>query len=342
MVCLDKVQRILIIKLRYIGDVLLVTPVIESLKRGIPHAAVAMLVNAGTEEVLGNNPYLDELFLVPRDRSWRRQLTLIHTLRSRRFDLVLDLTDGDRAAILGFLSGAGYRVGYDSEERLRGNLYHLTIRGDRDKMHVVDYHLRALETIGCTVEQRLPRIYPSGRERAFAEQLLEREGMLAGKHFAVIHPTARRWFKAWPLENFIELARGLHAKLGLSIVVVGGPEVMPLADRMMGACGPWCVTVAGRTGLLQLAALLERAALFVGNDAGPMHIAAAVGTPVVGLFGPTSPEVWGPVGVGHRVLWKQMDCTACWHHDCRQGELNCMRQISVEEAYDAARAVLNA
>ena len=342
MIQLDKAQRILVIKIRYIGDVLLVTPVLESLKQAFPQVSASMLVNAGTEGVLANNPFLEEVFLVPEGKSWGRHIALIHTLRSRKFDMILDLTDGDRAAVVGFLSGAKYRVGYNSEQRWRGTLYHRIVQGDRHEMHAVDYHLRALEAVGCKIDCRNPRIYPSKQDHAAADQLLKERGISPDKPWIALHPGARHWFKAWPEENFIELAGRLHAEHHLSILVVGGPKETEMADCIVKACGPWADTVAGRTTLLQLGALLGRASFFVGNDAGPMHIAASVGTPVLALFGPTPPAVWGPLGEGHRVIWKKIDCTDCWRDGCQRGELNCMRQIGVDEVYEAARDVLNA
>jgi predicted lipopolysaccharide heptosyltransferase III len=340
MLDLAKVRQILVIKLRYIGDVLLCTPAIESLKKSFPEASITVMVNAGTEEILRRNPYLDHVVALPQNKEWRSQMDLIRGLRSKRFDLALDLTDGDRSAILGFLSGASYRVGFNSEHRWRGILYHQVIEADRQGMHAVDYHLEMVQAMGCKVDHQGPRLYPSDQDRLVVERALFEKGLPVNGPFIVMHPGSRWWFKSWPSERFINLAEQLHETLGYSVVMVGGSKDMRAAEEIVSACGSWVKTLAGQISVLQLAALVQRAALFVGNDAGPMHIAAAMGTPVVALFGPTDPRVWGPWGIGHEVIWKQMDCNPCWQSDCQRGELNCMRQITVDEVRHAVTKTL--
>ena len=345
---LERIRRILIIKLRYIGDVLLSTPVIQALKQNIPRAAIIMVVNQGTEGVLKNQPGLDEAWVFPvkgeLGGGWlfrmRQQMKLIRHLRRQRFDLLIDLTDGDRAAILGFLSGAAYRVGFNSEGRWRGALYHQVVQAERDKLHAVDYHLEAVRAIGCKADHQNPSLYPSEADRSAVDHLLAKMGLSTKSVFILLHPGSRWWFKSWPVEKFIDLAKRIHGVLGYSVVVVGGPKDIESAERIVSACGPWAKSVAGQITVLQLAVLAQHGQLFIGNDAGPMHIAAAVGTPVVALFGPTDPRMWGPLGQGHEVIWKQVDCNPCWRSDCQRGELNCMRQITVDEVWDAARRIL--
>jgi predicted lipopolysaccharide heptosyltransferase III len=340
MLDLAKVRQILLIKLRYIGDVLLCTPVIESLKKSLPEASVTMLVNAGTEEILSHNPYLDDVAVVSQNKNWRDQIDLIHRLRSKHFDLALDLTDGDRSAILSFLSKASYRVGFNNENRWRGILYHQVVKADRQGMHAVDYHLEMVQAIGCKVEHHGPRLYPSDQDRLVIDRVLLEKGLLINSPFIIFHPGARWWLKSWPLERFIDLAKRMHESLDYSVVVVGGKKDVKAAGEIVSACGSLAKTLAGQLSVLQLALLAQRAALFVGNDAGPMHIAATMGVPVIALFGPTDPQVWGPWGKGHEVVWKRMDCSPCWRSDCQRGELNCMRQITVDEVWDAVTRIL--
>jgi heptosyltransferase-3 len=337
---LRAVRNILIIKLRYIGDVVLTTPAVEALDRALPDATIDMLVNEGTEEVLRNNPHVDAVRVVPRSMGWR-QIGLIRELRRRRYDLILDLTDGDRAAILGFLSGAPRRVGFNHEGRWRGILYHQIVAADRPMLHTIDYHRTMLREIGCDVDPKTPRLYPSDRDRARAGALLRGIGIGENDPIFLISPGARWWFKSWPAERFGKLAGEIHRAFGLSAVVVGGGKDRKDAEEIIASCGPRAGSLAGETTILDLAGLAERAKFFVGNDAGPMHIAAAMGTPVVALFGPTDPRMWGPVGEGHRVLWKGVDCSPCWRdHDCGRGDFNCMRQITVSETLEAVRSLM--
>jgi predicted lipopolysaccharide heptosyltransferase III len=338
---LDKVRRILVIKLMYLGDVLLSTPVLESLKKNLAGAAITMVVNSGTEEVLRHNPYLDEVCVVPRVKTWRNLVDCIRRLRSRHFDLALELTDGDRAALLTFFSGAPYRVGFNGGRRWRGICFHQAVQADRSAMHAVDYHLRIVETIGCVPDHHGPRLYPSAQDRFAAERILRDNGLSPESPFLLLHPGARWWFKSWPLDRFVELARRVHEAFGYAVVVAGGSQDIDAAGAIVSGCGVWAKSVAGQTTVLQLAELARRALLFVGNDAGPMHMAAAMGTPVVALFGPTNPRVWGPWGRGHEVIWKSTDCAPCWRADCRRGELNCMRQITLTEVWGVVERMVS-
>jgi len=337
---LNSVRKILIINLKYIGDVLLCTPVVEALKSELKDVSVAMLVKEGTEAVLYNNPYLDGIFVINSQWRWGRQFRLIRMLRSWNFDMAIDLTDGDRSAVLAILCGADYRIGFNHEQRWRGALYHRIVTTNRDKVHAVNYFLEAVKAVGCNVHHADPHVYPSLVDRYVVDQLIQEKGLSTNMPFVVLHPGARWWFKSWPVERFIDLAKRIQKELGFSVVVVGGSNDVETADKIVSQCGQWAISVAGQITLLQLAALIKQALLFVGNDAGPMHIAAAVQTPVVGLFGPTDPHVWGPWGAVHGVIWKQVDCAPCWKHDCQRGDLNCMRQISIDEVWESVNKVL--
>ncbi|MGH7410142.1 MAG: glycosyltransferase family 9 protein, partial [Candidatus Methylomirabilis sp.] len=149
------------------------------------------------------------------------------------------------------------------------------------------------------------------------------------------------WFKAWPVERFAELADRLAGVAGCRVLLGGDVRERELAEAIRAQSRVAPTVLAGRTTLRQLAAVLKRCALFVGNDNGPMHMAAALGTPVVALFGPSAPEVWGPRGSHTEVLYKGLDCRRCFHPTCTRGEQSCMKQISVDEVFAAARKVLS-
>ncbi|MBI3780590.1 MAG: glycosyltransferase family 9 protein [candidate division NC10 bacterium] len=268
-------QRILVIKLRYLGDVLISTPVVTSLRAAFPRAHLSMLVNPGTEAMIAHNPHLDEVLVVERSASSLRQLRFVLGLRRRHFDVVIDLTDGDRAAILSRVTGAAIRVGFNREGLWRGRLY----------THVVPLQ-----------QQPIPMR-----------------------------------FKSWPSERFASLIGYVQEKLGMKVVLLWGNQEREIAKAILEQLGSARRSLVGRLGILELAALLRRATLFVGNDNGPMHIAAAMGTAVVGLFGPSDPVVWGPAGQGHAILYKGIDCRPCFPGGCRRGEGNCMRLIGLEE-----------
>jgi predicted lipopolysaccharide heptosyltransferase III len=346
----EAVRSVLVVKLRYIGDVLLSTPVFRGLREAFPRVTTTALVNAGTEEVLLHNPDVDEVLVVDRlagktgsrGRRWAEQLRLVRRLREGRFDLALDLTDGDRAAFLTWASGARVRVGFNREERFRGRAYHWVVPAWSGRRHAVEADLEALRTLGLQVRAVAPTLGLPPEAEAAADGLLARKGVARNRDLILIHPGARWWFKAWPPERFAALADAIEEELGAQALIAGGPGDVATVEAIRRQMRRPAISLAGETSVLQLAVVLKRCRLFVGNDNGPMHVAAAVGTPVVALFGPTDPAEWGPWGEGHVVLYKGLDCRECWRRSaCWRGEGNCLRQITADEAMSAVRRAWN-
>ena len=333
-------SNILVIKLRYLGDVLLSTPVLASLRAAFPSASLSMLVNRGTEAMIAENPHLDEVLIVERAESLLHQLEFVTALRRRRFDLVLDLTDGDRAAILSRLTGAAVRAGFNREGRWRGRLYTHLVPVREQPIPMVRQHLMALEMLGIPAAPSLPVLRVRKSDEAAAGAALAAIAIAPDERFVAVHPGARWWFKSWPAERFAGLVEFIQGKLGLKVVLLGGEQEQGIARAILDQVEIGCRSLVGRLELLELAAVLRQASLFVGNDNGPMHIAAAMGTPVVGLFGPADPRIWGPAGQGHAVLYKGVDCTPCFPGGCRRGEENCMRLITLDEVIPVVERIL--
>jgi ADP-heptose:LPS heptosyltransferase len=156
----------------------------------------------------------------------------------------------------------------------------------------------------------------------------------------ILQPGARYWFKAWPPERFAELADRLTSHYGCQVLIGGSNQDIAIAQqiRQMAKSNP--IIMAGRTTIKQFAAIAKKSALFVGSDGGAMHIAAAVGTPVVALFGPSNPVEWGPRGGPVEVLYKGLDCRICFHPTCERGERNCMRLITIDEVEPASKRLI--
>jgi predicted lipopolysaccharide heptosyltransferase III len=332
-------DRILVIKLRYVGDVLLATPVLSRLREGFPKAHIAMLVNPGTDGVVREHPALDDVLVVERGNP-ARQWRFARELRARRYDLVIDLTDSDRSALLARLSGAPVRLGYNSEGRWRGCLYTRIVEADRFGMHQVRYHLRATEALGLMGPPPPPALMISQEARSAADRLLKEAGIDASRPLVCLHPGARWWFKSWPAERFAALADRVQTETSAQALFLGGEPERGVAGRIAESMKTPFRSLVGRMGLQELAAMLARAALMVSNDNGPMHMAAALRVPVIGLFGPSDPAVWGPWGDGHRTFYKGLDCRACFHPDCFRGEQNCMKLIALDEVWEAVREKL--
>ena len=322
-------KRILLIKLRYIGDVILSTPLLPLLRKRFPEASLTFLVNPGTENVLLGNPHLEDIRVIPRD-GWVSHIGFLQKLRHAQFDGVMDLTDGDRSAFLTYWTGAGIRLGFNRENRWRGKLYTQVLPSTYGSMHMVDYHAQVLTALGINASVGEPELYLRPEDQEQGDQLLTslRIGHIP---LVLLYPSARYINKAWPLEHFSALADWL-ADQGTVVALIGHQREVLIGQQIINLTKSKPKNLMGQTRLLQLAALMKRSALFVGNDGGPMHMAAAVGCPVLGLFGPTDPHVWGPRGKRVSVIYKGLDC---------QDEERCMQQISVEEVCQAADSLLH-
>lgn len=331
-------KRILLIKLRYIGDVVLSTPLLPLLRKRFPEASLTFLVNPGTESVLFGNPYLEKIMVLPRE-GWGKQLASYRALRQAHFDGVVDLTDGDRSAFLSYWSGASVRLGFNRENRWRGKLYTHVLPSAYGSMHMVDYHAQALSALGISDPIGNPELYLRPDDHDQGDHLMA-SLQIGQAPLVLLHPLARYANKAWPLERFASLADWL-ADQGAVVALIGHQSEMLIGQQIVSLTKSKPRNVMGQTRLRQLAAMMKRSALFIGNDGGPMHMAAAVGCPVLGLFGPSDPHVWGPRGEKVSVIYKGLDCEECFHYGCSRGEEGCMRQISVEEVCRAARPFLD-
>ena len=342
-------HTILVIKLKHIGDVLLATPAIHALKVAYPSARIHALVSRGSEPVLEENPDLAGVIPFPRPRGlgprrWREELRLVRSLRALRPDLVVAMGKGDREAILGFLSGARWRVGFDSGRKGflgRNRLFtHRVARTGRE--HVVEADLKLVEALGIVPADRRLRLALGPEDAAAADRMLAEAGVAPGEVLATVHPTSRWLFKCWRDEGIAAVMDHL-ADLGLRVAISSGPDPREVrkARRILGLARRPAVDLIGRLSLGQLAAVLRRSRLFLGVDSAPMHMAAAVGTPVVALFGPSGEHNWRPWGEGHLVVAKDLFCRPCGQDGCNGSKRSdCMEMIAEAEVIAAVDAQL--
>ncbi len=334
----DHFENILVIKLRYIGDVLLTTPLFRVLREQFPQARLTALVNQGTESVLKHNSCLDHVAVLPGG-NWIRQIQFLQFIRSCRFDCVIDVSDGDRSAFITAISGARMKIGFNREGLWRGKVYSWSIKGQYGTMHMLDYHAQSLIPLGMEPRVCAPELNVSDEESQAAEQILANYG-LKGVNWVMLHPAARYWFKAWPPERFAALGDAL-IKEGFQVALIGSEHERSVAEEVIQAGQQKFISLVGKTTIRELAALMKQSCLFVGNDAGPMHMAAAVGCPVVALFGPTDPAVWGPRGKSCHTIYKGLDCRECFYPGCQRGEMSCMNLISEEEVISTSLEFLS-
>ncbi len=322
-------QRILLTRLKFIGDIVLTTPIIRSVRAACPDATIAYLGEKHAVSLLQGNPHLDEILAFDFGRpTILEQTRVVWALRRRRFDLVIDLFNNPRSALLSYATGARVRVGL--ERKGRGALYTLRVRDDGRPKTPVEFHNQFLRLAGIPPSAARTELFLAPDERASIQALLpEGTGPLIG-----LHPGASWPAKRWPAERFALLADHLAAA-GRRVVVTAGPHDGETIRRMldMSASPPHVLPLVP---LRHLAAAISRCDVFVSNDAGPMHIAAALGVPTVGIFGPGEENIWFPYdpAQGHRALRRDVPCHPCHEDFCPRtgpGYMECMTLLPVED-----------
>lgn len=324
-------RRILVIKLRATGDVVLATPVIENLKRRFPRALLSFMTEEASADILRWNPLLDELIVLPLRRwgsrgirgSWREQVRFYRDLRRRRFDLAIDLFGNPRSAVLTWLTGAPVRVGYAF--RVRRHAYTTVVMPSGQPGHEVLFHLKALEALHIPVATDRPRIAIPGTADVKA-------GAWLGEHapdartVIGLNPGGGWTIKRWPPEFFGRLADTLIDEYGVVVLILWGPGEEGLVARTTSAMRNRPLVLPEAT-IAELGAYLKRCGLLISNDSAPMHMAAALNVPTVGIFGPTDPRAQGPWGDGHAVVRKEsVDCLGCNRIKCPIGNI-CMTTL---------------
>ena len=341
-------MNILIIKPSSLGDVVQALPVLEVLRETFPSAQIDWLVNEEIGDILSGNPYLRTVHLWDR-ASWRTlrllptairgTARLLQRLRRERYDLILDLQGLLRSALIARFSGGKQIVGFADAREMAPLFYHRQVRAPVGDMHSVERYVLAAGVRGQGSGIREFPIVFSEHERHAAERLLAELKRDATCPLVVFVVGARWETKHWPPENFAALAEQVVGRHGVEVGLVGSRGDSPLARRIASMCGCAMLDFSGKTSLKQLAYLFQRAEVVVGNDSGPIHIAAAVGAPVVALYGPTSPARTGPYGEPHKILTTSLPCSPCFRRTCNLGT-PCMREISVETVYRACEPFL--
>jgi lipopolysaccharide heptosyltransferase I len=334
--------RILLVKLSSFGDVIHALPTLEALRAAYPRGHITWLVESAYAPLLDGHPALDEVVPVPRVR-FRQNLSsrelpalarLMRRLRAQPFDLVLDLQGLLKSAIWVALARSPRKVGYHGTRE--GSYLVLTERVapyDPDA-HAVRRYLHLAHYLGA------PPAPPRFR-LGFAGQI-NPDGLIpqaGARPLAVIHPGARWATKLWPTSAWARLADWLGREQGLAVALTGSQGDLELAEAIIGQAATPILNLAGRTSLPELAAVYRQAVLAVTTDTGPMHLAAALGTRVAAVFGPTAPWRTGPFGEGHEMVRLGLDCSPCFRRHCP--EPRCLTELPLVAVQTACEKILS-
>jgi len=322
---LSKVKRILVIKLRAVGDVLLTTPVIRNLKENFPEAEIDFLTEPLSEDILKSNSFLNNLIVFGRRE--KGYLKFLLSLKKKNYDLVIDLFCNPRSAQMTFATRAKYRVGYSF--RLRRYAYNVLLKSRGHEVHNVDFNLDALRALGLKVNHGIPVLQITPRELDLAREFF-RKNFSENDKIIGINAGGGWEAKLWGLKKFAELSDRLIENYDYKVLIFWGPGQIQIYENLkkMMRYEPF---IAPPTSLREMAALQKRCDFVISNDSGPMHISAAVGTPTIGIFGPTNPKLQGPVGEGCMTIVKEgLSCLGCNLTACKIGNL-CMTELSVDD-----------
>lgn len=350
-----EIRRALIIKLRHHGDVLVSSPVFSVLKAHAPQAEIDALVYADTAEMLTLHPAIAQVHTI--DRKWKQlgavgqfkaELALYRALKARRYDLIIHLTEHWRGAWLCRFLKPRWSVGPvvgGRNKRWRESFTHLQSHPKGAPLrHMAESNLDALRRLGIqpTTAERHMTLIPGAAADARVAAHLAGFGLLGGD-FIHVHPASRWFFKCWPVERMAGLIGRLQAE-GHSVVLTAAPsadEKAMLAAIQARLSTP-AFSLSGVLSLKELAGLTKLAKLFIGVDSAPMHIAAAVGTPTVALFGPSGDKQWGPWGVpSHVVSSEHHPCRPCGIDGCGGGKVSdCLASLTVDDVLNAAHELL--
>ncbi|HAX45548.1 MAG TPA: hypothetical protein DCX78_01805 [Nitrospina sp.] len=334
--------KILLIKLRSIGDVVYNTAVYAPLKKTFPDSHLTVLVEKPSYGLVCDHPDVDEVLCFEKGSLWK-QAQFYSRLILEGYDVAIDMHEGTRGSVMCFLTRAPMRMG--NKFAKRSFLYSTKIDfSDLEPKFPVDYQVALIKKIGVSFDQVTPSVHIPDHARQKAVGFLAEHGIKNGEEYCVIHSGTKKVYDQWQYEKFARLVENIPDKYGLKVVLTCGPGEEWQAESVIKL-------VRGRqikylqTGLQELGAITQGAKFAICHNGGYMHMASALGTPVVALFGVVNPRVWKPLGPRDMVIYKNIECSPCNKQtrksECYEGDAECKRVIAEEDVLEAVERILN-
>jgi len=350
---LKDIERILIVKLSSIGDVVHSLPTLKALRDAYPQAYIAWVVEEKSKDIITDNPLLDEVIIFEKER-WKKELfktkgtkeslldvyNFAKTLREKKFDVAIDLQGLLRSSLIAYFSGAKIRVGYRDSGEMSHIFYNLKVDSNESGIHAVDRHLYIAKFLGANINNVEFPLWISKEERNFAKKVLSEHNISRKDLLIGLNAGASIQHNRWDKERFAKLGDILIEKHKANIILFGGKQDVKSVQEIYEMMRNKPINLAGKTTMKQLASIIEYCNLFIGNDTGPLHIAVAMKVPVVAIFGPADPKRTGPYGKQNIVVYKKLSCSPCFRHPTCS-DFKCMKLISVEEVLEAAKRLFS-
>ena len=317
-----KVKNILVITLSNIGDIILTTPVIETLLREFPQSQLDIMVGPKGEEIFRHHKKVRELIIYDKKTPFSEKFKLFLRLRKRKYNLVVDL----RHTVLPLILGARYIT----------NPFH---RPTKKSTHKKDAHLSRLKDIGIDIQNSVFYIPVEEADKRYIDSLL---GDLDGRPFVVVSPGAKSHVKRWPLKNFVKLCDTIKNSLDHEVILIGDESDRVVMQRILSYMQTEPISLLEKTNIRQLAYLIKKSKLLITNDSAPLHVGSAVGVPILAFFGPTDERKYGPLTKNKsKVLRRNIECSPCEVPQCINlgNKYECLKTISVDEVLEAIKEI---
>ena len=334
--------NLLIIKFSSLGDIILSTAALRAIREKFANNfKISFLIGEESKDALLRCPYIDELLVADfknKDKGLKGLLNLAKILRKKNLDIVIDLQNNRRSHILSFLSLCVCRYGYDNKKF--GFLLNRRIKDEKAAIDPVAHQFRILKMLGIDLENSRLELWPTQEDQRYIDDLLSSQWLSANQRIIGINIGAsERWLtKSWPKGNIIKLCEGLGHR-DMRVVITGTEKDLSRSDELMNTVkNTKLINTCAKTTVNQLACLIKRCAVFISADSSPLHIAAAVGTPFIALFGPTDPRRHLPPAKDYIVIKKDLPCSPCYKSKCK-GRI-CMGLITAEEVLEAIDKLL--
>ena len=339
-----EIKRLLIRSTNWIGDAVMTTPAVRAIRHNFPNAHISMLAKPWVAPVFAYSPHVDEIIIYEangRHRGIRGTVRLAKDLRAYRFDAVILLQNAIEAALIAFMAGIPNRIGFDTDARRLLLTHPVRCTRSIKSIHQTGYYLKMIEGAGLVGGGQHLELSIGTEDRQRAERTLSAHGITPDRRVVGLNPSAtfgpaKQWFP----ERYAALGDRLNSSLDATILLFGGPSDRKLGQDISRMMAAPAIDLSGRTSLGEAMALIDRCNAFVTNDSGLMHVAAALNTPLVAVFGSTNSTTTSPYSETSRIVRVPIECSPCMQPVCPLGHMNCMRQVSVDMVADAVKDLL--
>ncbi len=340
---IPKKAKILLIKLRSIGDVVYNTAVYSPLKRHFSDSHLTVLVERPSYDLVCNHPDVDEVLCFEKGSIWE-QLQFYRQLILTRYDVVIDMHEGTRGAVMCLLTRAHIKIGHKFAKR--SFVYNTKLEfSDFHPQFPIDYQVSLIKKMGVSFTEIAPSIHISNSAKLRAKNLLLKNEIKESDKYCVIHPGTKKIYDQWQYKKFARLVEVIPEKYGVEVVLTCGPGEESQVENILKFVQNGQIKYI-QTGLQELGSITQGALFVLCHNGGFMHLASALGTPVIALFGVVHPRTWKPLGEKDQVIYKNIECSPCYKHTrkkkCYAGDAECKRVIEVEDVIKAVEQSLGA